>query len=377
MQDKTEQYIKNDMDYVDLRLLFQSLLEKKWVILTIAIIVCIIAITYTLFKPTKYQASILLKIQHKQQSAFGSTPNTNQQLVSMLEEPIAIQVALIQSEYILGPVIRSLSLSTPKLISKNEQETDVINKLRANLTVTDLSASESNNKVAILRVSLRGTNPDLITKTLNQIAATTQQQNIKLKALEAEKTLRFLKQQLPSIQKNLEEAEEKSNQLRSTSGRVDTKFQTQHLLNHIADINKQMERIHLKKMNMLHSYTPRHPYVIALTQEVKELEKTRLDLLTQLKKLPSSDQAALDLIREVNIKNNMYMNVLNQIRQLEIFKSGIMSDIQILTQVTQPSTFRSLKLNMVGFFSLFVGLILGSISVLLWRLVSTSKHVSS
>ncbi|HEX4044318.1 MAG TPA: Wzz/FepE/Etk N-terminal domain-containing protein [Gammaproteobacteria bacterium] len=372
MQDKiVQQYTKQDTDDVDLRLLFQTLIEKKWIILTIGIIVFISAMTYALLKPAKYQASILLKIQHKQQSAFGGIANLNPQLINMLEEPIAVQVALIQSEFILAPVIRSLSLTAPQMISKNTQESDIINQLRANLTVTDLSGSENNNKVAILRISLRGTDPEMVTKTLNEIATITQQQNIKLKALEAEKTLKFLKQQLPTIQKNLEEAETKSNQLRSMSGRIDTKFQTQNLLSHIADINKQIESIHLKKMNMLHSYTFHHPYIIALSQEVSELEKNRSLLLQQLKQLPSSDQEALDLVREVNIKSNMYISILNQIRQLEIFKSGIMSDIQILTAVTKPYVFHPLKLSLISFFSLFVGLVLGSMGVLTWRLITS------
>jgi tyrosine-protein kinase Etk/Wzc len=124
-------------------------------------------------------------------------------------------------------------------------------------------------------------------------------------------------------------------------------------------------------MNMLHSYTFHHPYIIALSQEVSELEKNRSLLLQQLKQLPSSDQEALDLVREVNIKSNMYISILNQIRQLEIFKSGIMSDIQILTAVTKPYVFHPLKLSLISFFSLFVGLVLGSMGVLTWRLITS------
>lgn len=451
------QHTKLDADYVDLRMLFQSIIEKKWFILTVGFIIFTLAITYAFVKPTKYQASILLKVQHTQHNVLGTIANPNQQLglANISEEPLAVQMALIQSEFILRPVIKSLgldiSISPYKhsffdflfkqhagqisiseldiptkylkkplhlvidahkhyrlfnqhgdiLIQGNEgylasnkdsvaikidkinspagseftlikdQEFDILGKIRANLNIADLSGSSENNsnKVAILRVSLIGNDPVQITNILDQIAITTQQQNMKLKALDAEKTLEFLNKQLPVIQESLKKAETRLNEYRSTNGRIDIKFQTQYLLNHLSEINKQLEKLRLQKINLLQKFTSNHPFVISLSQEINESEKNRHELMNQLNNLPASEQEALNLTREVNVKNNLYMILLNQIHQLEVIKKGIMSDIQILAPASTPYMLQSMKPTVIGFFGLFVGLILGCMGVLGWRIL--------
>lgn len=452
MKSSMVQYTKPDNHYVDLRLLFQNLVEKKWLILAISIVTCLSAMTYALFKPTNYQVSTLLKIEHKQHHILASLAQPSG-LSSRLEEPLSVQIALIQSEFILRPVIKSLGLDisvTPyqrfffspigatasslvinelhlpyeylkqplRLIIDNnqqyrlydqkgklliqansgqltankegivaklttamapihseftlikQQESDVINKIHANLRITDLSGSAENhaNKVAILRLSLTGQDPMLISNILNEIALTTQQLNIKLKASEAKKTLAFLNQQLPLVRLSLKEAEAKLNHYRSTSGRIDIKIQTQYLLTHLSDINTQVEKLSLKKISLMQQYTSNHPLVISLNQELKELEKKRDEIAKQLKNLPASDQEAVNLAREVNVKNNLYMTLLNQIHQLEVTKTGLGSDIQILSQATMPHVIQPIKLTMVGIFSAFIGLILGCLAVLSWRI---------
>lgn len=448
-------YSKLDANYVDLRSIFQGLIEYKWLILTSSLMIFMLAMIYASMKPTRYQASILFKIQHKQQNALGTIANQQASLANALGEPLAVQIALIQSEFILRPVIKSLGLDTSitpyrhslldyifgKNISKiniselqvpieylkkplrlviddkkyyrlydqngrlliqgnegklagrddfiaikidkinapvgsqftltKEQEFDVIGKIHANLRITDLSGSSENatNKVAILRVSLIGNDPILITNILNQIATITQQQNIKLKAIEAEKNLRILNQQLFSIKKSLEEAETKLNDYRSTTGSLDIQSQIKYLLNHLDDINKKLEVLRLKKSDLLQKYTQNHPTVIDLTRELKELEKYRNQLDKRLKKLPFSEQIIANLKRELTVKNNLYIFLLNQIHQLEIIKGGAISDVQILSKATTPYKLQETKPIVVGFFGLFIGLILGSIGAFGWRII--------
>ena len=354
-------YTRLDADHLDLRSIFQILIVKKWLILTMGFIVFSLAMIYTVSKPTKYQARILLKIQNKQHNSFGGIANPNQQtgLANMPEEPIAVQIALIRSDYILRPVIQSLGF-----------QSDMIKKIRSNLNIVDLSSSSDsmNNKVAILQLSLTGDDPALITHILNEIAATTKQKDIILKSQEAEKTLEFMRQQLPLIHGSLKKAEAKLNHYRSTNGRIDIKLQTQYLVTQLSDIDEQLKKLRVKKITMLQQYTTFHPFVIALNQERIELEKQRLELIKQLKKLPASDQQDVNLTREVDVKNNLYTLLLNQIHQYEVMQAGIISDIQILTPVITPDVLAPIKMSIVGLFSFVIGMILASLGILSWRI---------
>jgi uncharacterized protein involved in exopolysaccharide biosynthesis len=356
-----------EVDYVDLRSLLRSMIEKKWYILGIALLIFIFSVTYTVFKPAKYQASLLLQIQQKKHRSLGTLSQFNQpsEIETSFEEPISFQIALIRSKFILEPVMNSLGL-----IKKSESET--LNKMLANLSIIDLSSSAENNsnRMGILQISFTGNDPELITKILNKIAIVTQQKSIERKSLQAEKKLAFLQQQLPIVKQNLQEAEERLNQYRSTTQKVDIKLQTHSLMIHLSNIDKQLQELQLKKSNLLQQYTTSYPFVRSINEKINELEKRQIETYNELKKLPAADQETATINRDIYVKNNLYMALLNQIHELEVAKTGIISDVQILVPATPPEIPIQIKLSIIGVASLLVGLILGCMFVLIWNVLS-------
>lgn len=450
------QLAEQEADHVDLRLMLKHLLDFKTQILIIAALIFSAVMLYSMFRPVKYQSSILLKIQHKQHNVLGTITNPSQQLglPNLAEEPSAVQIALIKSEFILRPVIKSLALDvslTPKksffekyftknhnqikiselelpskylnqplpfvidinnhfnlynkhgsvLLQGNEgrstspngaiaininqlndrtnnqfiltksSEFETINKLNKNLMITDLSGSAENaaNQVAILRVALIGEDPKKITKILNEIGIVTQKQNMLLRAKEADTTLGFLNQQLPIVKSALKDAEAKLNKYRSVYGKIDSKSQSEALLKHLEAINIQLEKNSLRKTNLLQQYTANHPFVRSINEEFNELTRDKQNLTKQLSNLPISQQQVVNLKREVEVKNNLYMLLLNQIHQLEVIKTGIVSDIEIISYASTPNKLQGVKLPIIGMISLIIGLIIGCIVALGWRIL--------
>ncbi len=435
-------YAKPEDHSMDLQVLFQSLLDNKWLIISITLSICILTMTYVTFKPRQYQATVLLQIHHKQQNSLGSIADSNKQSnsINSVEEPISFQIALIRSKFILQSVIKSLGLdiyynqnkiliselevpvkylnkklnlmiddhnryrlfnlkkelllegNVGQLLSnkkgfsikidaintragsqfyiKKLYESDVINQIRSHLTITDLSVSGENTPkmAALLQLSFSGKDLEKIIKTINQIALVTQQKDLERKSLESKNTLEFLYHQLPIVQASLNEAEEKLNLYRTKNGKIDIKLQTQYLLNHLREIDEELEATQLKKMDMSQQYTSYHPFIISLNQKHKELVKRHDEILTQIKKLPSEDQVAVNLARDMNVKNNLYTLLLNKIHEQEVINAGIVSDIRILSFATFPDMPFAIKMTVIGFSSLFIGLILSCLAVLIYQI---------
>lgn len=438
--------LKLETDYLDLRALLPTLVERKWVLLVICLLTLCFASFYVLFKPTKYQATVLLEVHHKLENSLGTLANNGQHQGSedFYEEPISIQIALIYSKFILEPVIRSLGLdleiqaqsvapteikiyhfqvpekflkkrllldidkpnhyllrapsneillegyvnqlsigngfsvkinklvavSGSKFFITKKPESEIINKIRSNLVITDLSNSTEGGqkKAGILQLMMKGDNPEKLIPLINKIALFTQLKDKERKSLEAKKTLEFLDQQLPIVQASLKSAEMKLNEYRSTSGKIDIKLQTEYLLTHLSDLNKQLEVTRLKKMDMFQQYTSKHPFIISLDQKISEMERQRQEVLSQIKKLPAADQIAANLSREVNVKNALYTNLLHKIHEQQVVTAGIVSDIGILSLATFAD--KPLKPNwlIIILSSLFLGLILGSLGLIFWQI---------
>lgn len=445
-------------DYIDLTSILKSIIEKKWLVIFTSLIVFVFAITYTLLRPTKYQTTLLLQ---KQYSSLGAFSKSNQQQDTKVvpEDSSAVQIALMRSRFILGPVIRELGLDIKVVPSKytyfnrlffhhknnvhisvlqlpshyqkrslrltidapnhyqlydghqklllegqlgqlvtnndvsiqvdklnasvganfivtKQSEAAVVQELLSRLHIIDLSYSSENtaNKVAIFQLSLTGTDPVLITKTLNQIARVTQQKSIERKSLQAERTLDFLNQQLPVIKQSLQEAEIRLNQYRSTTGEIDIKLQTHYLMGRLTSIDRQLQELRLKRANLLQQYTEQYPFVRSINEKIIELKKQRTGFYDELKKLPAADQLATTINRDISVKNNLYITILNQIHELGVIKAGIVSDIQILLPATIPDIYMPIRISIVGVASLFIGFMLGCFIALLWKMLS--RHIT-
>lgn len=210
--------------------------------------------------------------------------------------------------------------------------TDIVMKrLSDNLNITELGKS-----TGVLQLTLKGYNPRLLPIILNTIVNYTLEKNIEKKSAEATQTLNFINDQIPGVKVSLNQAETALNKYRSKSGVIDMSLQAQVLLNQLTSIEQPLEALKLEKLQLLQQFTANHPFVIAITDKQKNLEKTAMQIQNQIKQLPLADQEAIGLERDVKVKNQLYLLLLNKIQELQVIKAGTISDIQILDVATYP-----------------------------------------
>jgi len=351
------------LNYLDMHTLIYSLKKNKWIILSITLCLFISCMSYVIFKPEKYLSTTLLLIQ---ESSFKLSEDQQHNLATSLirSEPIATEIALIRSNLVLESVIQDLHLNT------RYPESSVLEKIQKKLSIINLTHVSDNNenKSNILQLSLIGKDPTLTADILNKIALTTQEQNIQRKKAQAEHLHQFLSREIETIRKSLLETEAQLNQYRAIQGKIDVTLQTQYLLNRMMDIDKQIDETTFKKMHLLQQNTEEHPYVITLTDKIRELKKEKNTLMNALKKLPNEYQTIHALERDVNVKKNMYVNLLHELQSLAVIKMGLISDIQILSPAKIADRPVSKHLMTTGIVIFFISLMLGCLSVLVMKM---------
>jgi tyrosine-protein kinase Etk/Wzc len=180
--------------------------------------------------------------------------------------------------------------------------------------------------------------------------------------------LNFLKEQVLKTKATLQQTENALNHYRASHGKINIQLQTKYLMDHIAELDKQIEEVSLKKINLAQQYTEYHPYILALDEKKHELQKREMLLIAKLKKIPAEDQANINLSREVEINNNLYLRLLDEVNALEVFKRSIVNTIQILTYAKNPEFSQAIKLPIVGLMSIFIGFMLGCLIVIIAKI---------
>lgn len=426
----------------ELQNFFYTLWEGKYVLLITTLLVSLIATTYILLRPAKYQANTLIQVSNK-----SSDEKLHLPMFSMggSGSETASQIALIKSRVILEPIINQLGLSfrvepirtsifghfgkkqkstidishlqlPPKYLQKKlklkitdvnhfvltnphhkillQGETnqlvqkgpfalrvdkmkampgsefylikypvlDVLKQLSIRLNVEELG-DPNNNQTGILQITLTDTDPHRMIHILNSIGKAIEKKDAERKLQESQKTLQFLNEQLPIIKSSLIAAEEKLNAYRAKSGKINIKIQAQQLMEQAAETEKQIVEAVLYRSNLLEIYTPQYPLVVELNNKINELKRLKQILLEKIKSLPASDQIAVNLMRDVKVKNDLYLVLLNKIQELQIVNSGTLSDIKILAEAQMPETAQPEPISLLIAASLVLGLMLGCIAV--------------
>jgi tyrosine-protein kinase Etk/Wzc len=220
---------------------------------------------------------------------------------------------------------------------------------------------EQGKDTGIIELTLKGNDPVLLVRTLNAIDDAYLVQNVEQKSAEAEKTLKFVEGQLPDIRAQLEKAEAALNVYQSKTGNVDLKLETKSILERDVDLEKGISELQLQKSELAQRFTAEHPAIIALNQKLAQLEAKKDAINNQLKSLPDAELKQVQLMRDVEVSNEMYVLLLNKAQELKIMRSGTVGNVRILdAAVVDASRPVWPKKGMIVFSGLLLGLAFGA-----------------
>lgn len=204
-------------------------------------------------------------------------------------------------------------------------------RLRAIQRVQEaLSVSERGKATGILAASIQHADGQLAAEILNAVTQEYMLQNIRRNAAEAENSLQFLQEQVPTIQQNLRDAEDELNKYRLESSSVDLTLETKGILDRIVELEKGINELTLKEAELSRLYTKQHPTYQALIQQKQELIADRERLSSQVKELPETQQQVLRLARDVEVNQEIYLQLLNRMQELNVLKAGTVGNVRIL-----------------------------------------------
>ena len=199
-----------------------------------------------------------------------------------------------------------------------------------------LTLQQKGKQSNIITGTLRGGDPQQIAGILNQIGTAYIAQNIKRKAAEAEKSSQFLESLLPGLKHDLEVAETRYNAMRSQRGTFDVGLEAQTFLQQSVATQSSLLDLQQKRADLATRYARGHPAIAALDQQI-DATKARLDdVNSHIKRLPTLQQDAVSLARDVQVDQNIYVGTLNNIQQLKLVAAGKVGNVRQVDEARVP-----------------------------------------
>lgn len=222
-----------------------------------------------------------------------------------------------------------------------------------------LRIQERGKNAGILEVALEGEAPELLAATLNAIARAAREQNVVRRNEEAEKTLEFVNSQLPVVKSSLEGAEKALSEFRAGSGTVDAGLAAQNALQQVVEVEKQLMELQLSDIQLRQRFAPGHPALLVVGEQRKRLHGRRALLGAFMRGLPGTETRSLQLVRDVQVANELYVVLLKKAQELTVVKSGTQGSVHVLDTAIVPRGPVKPRVRLALMEGLVAGLLLG------------------
>ncbi|EHP37944.1 tyrosine-protein kinase EpsB [Cupriavidus basilensis OR16] len=225
-----------------------------------------------------------------------------------------------------------------------------------------LKIAEQGKQSGIIGASLDGTDPVLTASILNDIGDEYVAQNIKRKAAEAEKSLVFLGDLLPQLKTELERAEVKYNEMRNKRNTFNLSEEGKAFLQESVTAETSLLELKQKRTELLTRFTSTHPGVQALNEQIATLNSKVGSMAARMKTFPNVEQDTLRLMRDVQVNNDLYVGLLNNMQQLKLVKAGKVGNVRLLDDAPIPEEPIKPKKGLTIALSAILGLMVGVVA---------------
>lgn len=259
---------------------------------------------------------------------------------------------------------RSLSLLVPELKARPGTYFDI--KRNTQLSTVEaldkaLTVEETAKDTDIITVELKGRDPGLASRIINDIVNTYVRKTITWESAEAKQKLSFLEQQLPVIKERLARAEEVLNTFRQAHQAVDLSAENGVLLKQIADL--EIQAIQLRQRR--EKFAAEHPRVVTLNAQIGQVDQVLSGLNARVKGLPRIQKEMLGLSRDVKVNSQLYVSLLNSVQEQRVAAAGTIGNVRIVDYAVVPEKPSWPKPSLVLAIAAVFGLLSGLAAVFL------------
>jgi len=223
----------------------------------------------------------------------------------------------------------------------------------------DLKLAEKGRQSGVIEATLQNTDPQMLTRVLNEIGQQYVRQNIERKAAEAQNTLAFLDLQLPQFKKQLDVAEEAYNKYRNKQGTVALDEEAKLILGRSVDLQAKLMEAQQRRRELMARFTAEHPTVQTVDAQIGAWTKEINVINQQVRGLPSVQQDAVRLERDVKVNNELYQQLRNNALQLQLIREGKIGNVRLIDEAAMPEEAVKPKRTLIIVLSVALGLAAG------------------
>jgi len=223
-----------------------------------------------------------------------------------------------------------------------------------------LQLGELGKQSNVISVALEDSDRDRLSRILNAIGEQYVQQNVERKAAEAQKTLLFLDEQLPVFKRQLEASEDAYTLFRNKNGTVAFDEEAKGVLTQTIELQTKLLETQQRRRELAARFTDINSRVKTIDGQIAAIEKELGGLNARVSRMPTLQQDALRLERDVRVNSGLYQSLQNNALQLRLVKEGKTGNVRLLDKAAKPKQPVKPQKSLILAGALMMGLLAGA-----------------
>lgn len=237
-------------------------------------------------------------------------------------------------------------------------ESSAIGRIRGGLVVR-----ERDRRSGIVDFIYTSNDPRMTEKIANAVVESYQTQNLNRRSAEIDKSIAFIEEQLPQVQRQTADAARALSQFRQNTQAAELTVGSQELLNRIIGIEAQLEELRYEESQLSRRLTPNHPDYRELLERKARLEERLEEMRAEAADLPPLEQQLLTLTQELERMVEIERQLAGRAEQLNIIRASTVSNIHILETAQRGGRIGPDR-NTPVIAGAFLGFVLGVLGIL-------------
>lgn len=200
-----------------------------------------------------------------------------------------------------------------------------------------LKIDEQGKQSGMLRIRLAGSNPETVANTVNEIGNSYLRQNLARKTADAERALEFVESMLPSLRDQIAQAEARLARFRSQNAAYDITARGKLALDQSVRLETTLHQLQARRRELAaNSLGDGHPSMRSLDAQIAGVNAELGGVNRRIKVLPPKEQETLGMSRELKVKSDLYVSLLNSAQQIQLAKDGKVANLRIVDAAWPP-----------------------------------------
>ncbi|SED08192.1 tyrosine-protein kinase Etk/Wzc [Burkholderia sp. WP9] len=229
-----------------------------------------------------------------------------------------------------------------------------------------LKLAEAGTKTHVVKLSMQGTDPIVLARTVKEISDLYVNWSNERKARLAHDALAHISETLPEMERQVTNSETAYNNFRDANGMLDLSEEGRLLLKQIADNNAALLELKRKRQALSATFARGNANVVAADQQIDATQRAIDALNVRVRAMPQTEQGALQLMRNVRVNTDVYVAMRKYAEEMQVVSADKAGSAEIIDPAEVPARpVRPVKwLIMLG--SLLLGAVVGGGGAIVW-----------